>query len=97
MQTEMMSLDALLMNAEEDEHESIFLNFQIRLAYQIKLYDIYGVEIFSDNPSNLRTSTVISLNNAPIIDEYFDDKECKTYFEVTWKTCVREDRNGLLF
>ena len=32
-----------------------------------------------------------------IIDEYFDDKECKTYFEVTWKTCVREDRNGLLF
>lgn len=72
MQTEMMSLDALLMNAEEDEHESIFLNFQIRLAYQIKLYDIYGVEIFSDNPSNLRTSTVISLNNAPIIDEYFD-------------------------
>ncbi|CAG5083808.1 Oidioi.mRNA.OKI2018_I69.PAR.g10468.t1.cds [Oikopleura dioica] len=26
-----------------------------------------------------------------IIDEYFDEEECKTYFEVIWKTCVRED------
>jgi signal transduction histidine kinase len=72
MQAEINSLDMLLQGSEEENQASLFINFQLRQTYLIKVYDIYGNELFNDIPTNLRTSTVITLNNEPILDEYFD-------------------------
>lgn len=72
MQSEIQSLDALLRTTDEENRLNVFNDYQLRQTYDINVYNIFGEELFNDAPVNLRTSTVITLNEKPIEDTFYD-------------------------
>jgi len=72
MHAEIVEINRLLMNADYAEHASIVSNFNSRTTYELYVFDVYGKAVFSNQSADLRTSTIIELNQQAIENDYFD-------------------------